>query len=107
MAYLTYRGEITRDESRASATASIEIAACIDRIPETNEAEFDRLSRAFKRVSYSRLQYTGDFESLSEALAAIETTYPEVEQIRCYDEWSVDYGHPIEMPPLRRSENQC
>jgi hypothetical protein len=56
-------------------------------------------------MSNSRLQYTRDFESLSEALAAIETTYPEVEQIRCY-EWSVDYGYPIEMPPLRRSENQ-
>lgn len=56
-------------------------------------------------MSNSRLQYTRNFESLSEALAAIKTTYPEVEQIRCY-EWSVDYGYPIEMPPLRRSENQ-
>jgi hypothetical protein len=49
----------------------------------------------------SRLQYIGDFESLSEALAAIEAAYPEVEHIRCY-EWSVDYEYPNEMAPLRR-----
>ena len=46
MAYLTYRVEITRDESRSSGTASIEITAYIDRVPETNEPEFGRLSRA-------------------------------------------------------------
>ena len=43
MAYLTYRVEITRDESRPSGTASIEITAYIDRVPETNEPEFGRL----------------------------------------------------------------
>jgi hypothetical protein len=79
MAYLTHRVEITRDESRASGTASIEITAYIDRFPETNEPEFGRLSRAYKGVWNSRLQYTGDFESLSEGLAAIEAAYPEVE----------------------------
>ena len=40
MAYLTYRVEITRDESRPSGTASVEITAYIDRVPETNEPEF-------------------------------------------------------------------
>ena len=40
MAYLTYRVEITRDESRRSDTPSTEITAYIDRIPETNEPEF-------------------------------------------------------------------
>src|SRR5713101_6995694 len=62
MAYLTYRVEITRDESRSSGTASIEITAYIDRVPETNVPEFRRLSKAFKGVWNSRLQYTGDFE---------------------------------------------
>ena len=65
--------------SRASGTASIEITAYIDRFPETNEPELGRLSRAYKGVWNSRLQYTGDFESLSEGLAAIEAAYPEVE----------------------------
>jgi hypothetical protein len=102
MAYLTYRVEITRDESRRSGTPSIEITAYIDRFPETNEPEFGRLSRAYKGVWNSRLQYTGDFESLSEALVAIEAAYPQVEHIRCY-EYSVDNEYPNEMPPLRRS----
>jgi hypothetical protein len=38
----------------------------------------------------SRLQYTSNFESLPERLAASEAVYPEVEHIRCY-EWSADY----------------
>src|SRR6516164_6256366 len=101
MAYLTYRVEITRDESRRSGAPSIEITAYIDRVPETNEPEFGRLSRAYKGVWNSRLQYTGDFESLSEALVAIETAYPRVEHIRCY-EYSVDNEYPNEMPPQRR-----
>ena len=102
MAHLTYRVEITRDESRPSGTTSIEITAYIDRVPETNEPEFGRLSRALKGVWNSRLQYTGDFESLSEAVAAIEAAYPEVEHIRCC-EWSIDYEYPNEMAPLHRS----
>ena len=102
MAHLTYRVEITRDEQRSSGTASIEITAYIDRLPETNEPELGRLSRAYKGVWNSRLQYTGDFESLSEALTAIGAAYPEVEQIRCY-EWSVDYEYPNEMASLCRS----
>src|SRR6516165_7773360 len=89
MAYLTYRVEITRDESRRSGAPSIEITAYIDRVPETNEPEFGRLSRAYKGVWNSRLQYTGDFESLSEALVAIEAAYPRVDHICCYDTRSI------------------
>jgi hypothetical protein len=102
MAYLTYRVEITRDESQASANASIEVTAYIDRVPETDAPEVGRLSRAYKGVWNSRLQYTGDFESLSEALAAIEAAYPEVELIRCY-EYSVDQEFPNQTPDLRKS----
>ena len=102
MAYLTYRVEITRDELQASANASIEVTAYIDRVPETDAPEVGRLSRAYKGVWNSRLQYTGDFESLSEALAAIEAAYPEVELIRCY-EYSVDQEFPNQTPDLRKS----
>jgi len=84
-----------------SGAPSIEITAYIDRVPETNEPEFGRLSRAYKGVWNTRLQYTGDFESLSEALVAIEAAYPQVEHIRCY-EYSVDNEYPNEMPPLRK-----
>ena len=72
MAYETFRVEVTRDETRASEPVNIEITAYIDRVPETNEPEFGRVSRAYKGVWNNRLQYTGDFESLSEALAAID-----------------------------------
>ncbi len=37
MAYLTYRVEITRDELSPSGTASVEVTAYIDCVPETNE----------------------------------------------------------------------
>jgi hypothetical protein len=102
MSYLTCRVEITRDESRPSGTVSIEITAYIDRVPETDDAGFGRLTRASSGVWNSRLQYTGDFESLSEALAAIGAAYPEAQQIRCY-EWTVDDEYPREMAPLNRS----
>ena len=102
MAYLTYRVEITRDKSQASANASIEVTAYIDRVPETDAPEVGRLSRAYKGVWNSQLQYTGDFKSLSEALAAIEAAYPEVELIRCY-EYSVDQEFPNQTPDLRKS----
>ena len=105
MGYLTYRVEITRDELGASATPNVEITAYIDRLPETYAPEFGRLSRAYKGVWNSRLQYTGDFESLSEAVKAIEAAYPAIEQIRCY-EWSIDYEFPNEMAPLRKSGNK-
>ncbi len=102
MAYLTYRVEITRDELRPSSTPAVEIIAYFDRVPETDAPEFGRLSRAYKGVWNSRLQYTGDFESLSEALAAIAAAYPGVELIHCY-EYSVDHEFPNQMPDLRKS----
>lgn len=104
MAYLTYRVEITRDESRASGTPTVEITAYIDRVPETDTPEVGRLSRAYKGVWNSRLQYTGDFEALPDALAAIDAAYPKIEHIRCY-EWSIDYEFPNEVAPLLKIEN--
>ncbi|HEY2540720.1 MAG TPA: hypothetical protein VGI28_14680 [Stellaceae bacterium] len=105
MSYLTYRVEITRDEVHASTAPNIEITAYIDRVPETDAPEFGRLSRAYKGVWNSRLQYTGDFESLPAALAAIEASYPETHSIRCY-EWSIDDETPVEKTILHRSDGK-
>ena len=102
MAYQTFRVEITRDETRDDGPVGIEITAYIDRMPETNEATIGRLSRAWRGVWNSRLQYTGDFDTLVEALAAITASYPEAERIRCY-EYSVDNEFPVEVAPLLRS----
>jgi hypothetical protein len=102
MAYQVFRVEITRDETRDGGPVSVEITAYIDRMPETNEATIGRLSRAQRGVWNSRLQYTGDFETLAEALAAISAAYPEAGHIRCY-EYSVDNEFPVEVPPLLRS----
>src|SRR5258708_28197051 len=71
MAYQTFRVEVTRDETRDDGPVGIEITAYIDRMPETNEATMGRLSRVWRGVWNSRLQYAGDFDSLAEALAAI------------------------------------
>jgi hypothetical protein len=102
MAYETFRVEITRDETRDGGPVGIEITAYIDRMPETNEATIGRLSRAAHGVWNSRLQYTGDFDTLGEALAAIAAAYPEADRIRCY-EYSVDNEFPVEVAPLWRS----
>ena len=102
MAYQTFRVEVTRDETRAAGAVSIEITAYIDRMPETNEATIGHLSRAWRGVWNSRLQYTGDFDTLAEALAAIMAAYPEADRIRCY-EYSVDSEFPVEVAPLLRS----
>lgn len=102
MAYQTFRVEITRDETRDGGPVSIEITAYIDRMPETNEATIGRLSRALRGVWNSRLQYTGDFETLAEALAAITAAYPGTDRIRCY-EYSVDNEFAVEVAPLLRS----
>jgi hypothetical protein len=102
MAYETFRIEITRDETRDNAPVDIEITAYIDRMPETNEATIGRLSRAARGVWNSRLQYTGDFDTLAEALAAIRGAYPEAQRIRCY-EYSVDDEFAREVAPLVRS----
>ena len=102
MAYQTFRVEITRDETRDDGPVSIEITAYIDRMPETNEATIGRLSRAWHGVWNSRLQYTGDFDTLAEALAAIMAAYPEADRLRCY-EYSVDNEFPAEVASLLRS----
>jgi hypothetical protein len=102
MAYQIFRVEITRDETRASGSVGIEITAYIDRMPETNEATIGRLSRAWRGIWNSRLQYTGDFDTLAEALAAITAAYPEADRIRCY-EYTVDDEFAREAAPLVRS----
>jgi len=89
MAYETYRVEITRDETLQSGGVSIEITAYLDRVPETDAPTRGMLTRASKGVWNSRLQFTGDFETLGEALAAIDAAYPDADCIRCY-EYTVD-----------------
>ncbi len=102
MAYETYRVEITRDEWKSAAPVTIEITAYIDRVPETDAPTRGMLTRAAKGVWNSRLQYTGDFDTLAEALAAIMASCPEADHIRCY-EYSVDNEFPVEAAPLSRS----
>ena len=101
MAYETFRVEITRDETVASGAVGVEITAYIDRLPETHDYSQGMLSRAPHEVWNSRLQYAGDFESLADALAAIEARFPEVERIRCY-EYAVDNEFAVEVAPLLR-----
>ena len=102
MAYQTFRVEITRDETRDHEPVSIEITAYIDRMPETSEPTIGRLSRARRGVWNSRLQYTGDFDTLGEALAAITAAYPEADRICCY-EYTVDDEFAREVAPLVRT----
>ena len=102
MAYQVFHVEITRDETRDAVPVTIEITAYLDRMPETNEATLGRLSRAWRGVWNSRLQFTGDFETLAEALAAIGAAHPEADHIRCY-EYSVDDEFAREVAPLVRS----
>jgi len=105
MAYETYRVEVTRDETRASGTVTIEITLYLDRVPETNDAGFERLTRAQHGVWNSRLQYSGDFASLAAALAAVDAAYPETGSIRCY-EYSVDSEYPVEAAMLVRAQGK-
>jgi hypothetical protein len=105
MAYQTFRVEITRDETRDDGPVGIEITAFIDRMPDTNEATAGRLSRAWRGVWNSRLQYTGDFDTLAEALAAIVAAYPQTDRVRCY-EYTVDDEFAREVAPLVRSEEK-
>jgi hypothetical protein len=102
MAYETYRVEITRNETGPPGPVGIEITAYIDRVPETNEPTVGRLTRASRGVWNSRLQFTGDFASLSDALAAITAAYPDADRIRCY-EYTVDDEYPFEVAPLVKS----
>jgi hypothetical protein len=102
---MTYRVEVTRDETVATGGVGIEITAYIDRVPETPAVDVGRLTRAPKGVWNSRLLFSGDFDTLAEALAAIEATYPDIAEIRC-SEFSIDYEFPNEMAPLRKSDGK-
>src|SRR5260370_26301277 len=102
MSYQTFRVEITRDETRLTGGVSIEIIAYLDRVPETNDYSRGMLTRVPKGVWNSRLQFAGDFETLSEALAAIGAAYPDADRIRCY-EYTVDDEYPREVAPLVKS----
>jgi hypothetical protein len=101
MSHLTLRVEVTRDETQSASPVGVEITAYIDRLPETDAPTRGMLTRASRGVWNSRLQYTGDFASLADALAAIEAAFPEVQHIRCY-EYTVDDEYPVEAAPLRR-----
>jgi hypothetical protein len=102
MSYQTFRVEITRDETVASGGVSIEITAYLDRVPETHDYSVGMLTRVPKGVWNSRLQFAGDFENLSEALAAIAAAYPDIGRIRCY-EYTVDDEYAREVAPLVKS----
>ena len=102
MSYETFRVEISRDETRDDGAIGIEVTAYLDRVPETDMPTRGMLTRAAKGVWNSRLQFTGDFATLSEALAAIAAAHPEIDRIRCY-EYTVDDEYPIEVAPLVRS----
>jgi hypothetical protein len=102
MSYETFRVEITLDETRPSGAVGIEITAYIDRVPETDAPTRGMLTRASRGVWNSRLQFTGDFETLSGALTAIDAAYPDAERIRCY-EYTVDDEYAREVTPLVKS----
>jgi len=102
MSYLTFRVEVTRDEGQPAAPVGIEVTAYIDRVPETDAPTRGMLTRAAKGVWNSRLQMTGDFPTLAEALAAIDAAYPDAATIRCY-EYTVDDEFPREAPALVRA----
>src|ERR1700738_2759071 len=102
MAYETYRVEITRDETLPPGGVSIESTAYLDRVPETDAPTRGMLTRASKGVWNSRLQFTGDFEPLAEALAAIDAGHPDADRIRCY-EYTVDDEFAREVAPLLKS----
>ena len=102
MSYDTFRVEVTRDETVASGGVVVEITAYLDRVPETGDYSRGMLSRVAKGVWNSRLQFAGDFATLSDALAAIGAAYPEVDSIRCY-EYTIDDEYAREVAPLVRS----
>jgi hypothetical protein len=102
MAYETFRVEITRDETRDSGAVGVEITAYFDRVPETDAPTRGMLTRASRGVWNSRLQFTGDFETLRAALAAVDAAYPEIGHVSCY-EYTVDDEYPREVAPLLKS----
>jgi hypothetical protein len=102
MSYETFRVEITRDETVASGGVTIVITAYLNRVPETDAPTRGMLTRASKGVWNSRLQFTGDFATLPEALGAIDAAYPDADCIRCY-EYTIDDEFAREVAPLIKS----
>ena len=100
---MTFRVEVTRDETVASGGVRVEITAYIDRVPDTPEVGHETLLRAPKGVWNSRLLFSGDFAELGGALAAVEARYPEIGEIAC-NEYSIDSEYAVDMPPLRKSD---
>jgi hypothetical protein len=105
MSYLTFRVEITRDETRAGGGVEIEITAYIDREPETQDYSRGMLTRAGHTVWNSRLQLAGDFEDLGDALKAIDERCPDTTRIRCY-EYTVDDEFLREAEALVKSDGK-
>ena len=102
MSYETFRVEVTRDETRPDGAVGIEITAYLDRLPETDAPTRGMLTRASRGVWNSRLQFTGDFATLPEALTAIDAACPEADRIRCY-EYTVDDEFAREVATLVKS----
>lgn len=105
MSYLTFRVEITRDETRDGGAVTIEVTAYIDRVPETQDYSRGMLTRAGHTVWNARLQLAGDFEELGDALKAIDERHPEAAHIRCY-EYTVDDEFPREAPALVKADGK-
>ena len=105
MSYETYRVEMTRDEWKPDEPVTVEITAYIDRVPETDAPTRGMLTRAAKGVWNTRLQFTGDFETLQGALAAIDAAHPATAQIRCY-EYTVDDEFPREAAVLAKADGK-
>ena len=102
MAYETWRVEVTRDETVAAGGVEVAITAYLDRVPESDLPTRGMLTRAAKGVWNSRLQFTGDFPTLAQAIAAIEAAFPAVDRIRCY-EHTVDDEYAREVAPLAKT----
>ena len=99
---MAFRVEIFRDETLGAGGVTVEIIAYIEREPETPAPGLDRLVRIYNSVWNTRLLYSGDFEELSDALAATEAAYPDIDRIACW-EWTVDDEFKREAAPLLRS----
>jgi hypothetical protein len=102
MAYETFRVEVTRDETRDEGGVAIEMIAYIDRVPETDAPTRNMLTRASRGVWNSRLSFTGDFDTLAAALAAIDAAHPQAQRIRCY-EYTEDDEYQREVLSLVKS----
>jgi hypothetical protein len=97
-----FRVEIISEEAHGPGSVAIDVTAYIDRAPDDNEADFGRLSRVPESMWNTRMLYTGDFDSLAEAAAAIEAVYPDIGHLNCY-EWPAHFESAVETAPLLRS----